>query len=123
MANGTFNLSIGGTFLANGVTWTIPTGQTEITIGQEYVKSTYVAPFAGEAALALGGVANPILIYISNRDSANYVDLLVGSGGAIAAQILFGQAAWVPWVATVAPYVLADTADVLIDYAVFDTQA
>ena len=123
MADGSLTYNIGGQLLNNGETVVFLTSQITLAVGQEFTHQSYLALSAGEAALGLGGVANPSAIWIRNLDDTNFVDILSGTGGSVAVRVFPATTCFVGWVAAVAPYILANTANVLVDYIVFDTIA
>ena len=123
MANGTLTYQIGGSLVSNGVTMPIVTEAYELEVGEAMQRAIATAPQAAEAALVLGAVSAPVAGFFRNLDDTNFFDVLAGSGGDVITRVQPGQAPFVLLDPTVAPYVLADTADVLFEYVLFDEAA
>lgn len=72
-----------------------------------------------EEALILGEVTSPFELFIINRDTTNFVNVKCATSGTIFAKLLAGKAMLVPLGSGAqAPFIIADTAPVLIEYLV-----
>jgi len=88
--------------------------------GTDVSRKTQLIGFAGEEALDLGDITVGGFVLIINRDSTNFVSVRAGSGLADLAQLLPGDPCLFRIHPSATPFLIADTADVLIEYVVVD---
>jgi hypothetical protein len=70
-------------------------------------------------AVPLGQVTAPHWAWFKNLDATNFVTVRNGAAGADLIKLLAGEIAMVPLLDTSAPYAVANTAAVLLEYAIF----
>jgi hypothetical protein len=96
------------------------TGQQFDVSGTDYIQNTQIVGTA-EEALRMGEVTTPGYIIIANLDSTNYVSLRAATGGANTVELKPGECACFRLARTAtAPYVIADTAPVEIEYVLIE---
>src|SRR5262245_39528091 len=84
--------------------------------GFKYLKSVQLIGISGEA-ITLGEVTTPGWAMFINRDSTNFIELRVATGGAKFAKLKPGEFALLRLGSGAqAPYALADTASCLLEY-------
>lgn len=86
--------------------------------GDDFVRNQQLVG-TSEEALVIGDCV-PGLILIYNTDDTNYITVRPATGGTDTIKILAGEVALFRF-ATAAPFVLANTAAVRIDYLLLDT--
>ena len=86
--------------------------------GTTWVEGTIQAQILA-TAVPLGNVVSPHWSYWINQDPTNYVTIQNGPTGAVLARLYPGEPAWIPLDLTCVPYVVANTAPVVVDYGIF----
>lgn len=71
-----------------------------------------------EAVLSLGGISSPGQIMVKNLDSTNFVEIRAGTGLADLVKISAGRVATFEVASGATPYIISDTATVLVEVAV-----
>lgn len=92
---------------------------TKFTVtGTKYVQAVQSIGVTAEA-LGLGDIGTPGYIIIFNRDATNFVEIRDGSGGADVVKLKAGEFALFR-LATATPYLIADTAIVVVEYVLIE---
>jgi hypothetical protein len=86
--------------------------------GVNYVHNKQLVPGNVTTALDMGSVTTPGVAWFKNCDATNFIDIRNGSAGALFLHILPGEVWPVRLEPTVAPYALADTGAVLLEYMI-----
>ena len=108
-------VSAGLSYLNSGVAISHPTATDKVTISANFaLRSIYTVPLAG-ASLPLGGITTAGYVLVENMDATNYV-LLGNSGDTLPIQVRAGERQTFRFAPGIVPYVIADTAPVVIDY-------
>lgn len=83
----------------------------------KHIKHKQSIGFAAEEAIVLGEVTSPGWAIFINRDTANFVNLKVATGGAVFAKLMPGEFALLRLGSGAqAPFAQADTAACLLEY-------
>jgi hypothetical protein len=87
--------------------------------GAVYVEGT-VSVATSDTAIPMGQVTQPHWAYFHNLDTVNFVKLKTATAGAYFAKLLAGEYAFFPLLDTLtAPYAIADTSAVAMEYLIF----
>lgn len=93
-------------------------GQQFDMAGTEYIKNIQ-AIATSETALQKGSITTPGLFIVKNLDSTNFVNFRGSSGGANCVKVKAGEVQVFRFSGT-APYAIADTAEVRIQYLLLE---
>ena len=88
--------------------------------GQNYVHNKQTIPGNVTTALDLGSVGTLGVGWFKNHDAVNFIDIYSGSGNAATnlLRILPGETWAIRMRPTAAPYALADTDDIVLEYLI-----
>ena len=119
MAN-ELTVTVGMAYNNGGTALNFTTTADQVTVSANFaLRSVYTVPLAG-ASLPLGGITTPGYILIQNKDATNFI-LVGNSGDTLPVRVNAGELVLFRFANGIVPYVIADTAAVVIDYMLIES--
>jgi len=117
MAN-TLTYQTGITFRTDDFVWSLQPTSVELAMGSKMQADRVTATFAAAITIALGEVTAPTVAYFHNADATNFVTIT--DDATFLAKIPAGRTVCLNLAGTETLKAQADTADCLLDYALFE---